>query len=519
KIKNYLNASICLNNLGISYYYLKNLDQAEKKLLQSINYIAEIMASLDIRLQVDLLSAQYSAYHLLIYLYLENNQPEQAIKVLEQNSAGYLRKKLQNVNHLQSSVPDIKAIQKQLDQNTALLYYVNLSHKILITHNQVKMVKNHLNKIPISLVISNHSDITQRGLKRKKNPEKELLKLQMSPTLTEMIFYLRNQILALEPTSELIQVSKELYKTLIADFQNHLKTIDRLIIIPGHTFAYLPFEALITEDNQYLVELYDIQYIQSFTIFDMLKSRDYSQFKRESMLAVGGTIFETWNKDISQINFDEMTYQQFINHNQVYQYLGYGQWPFLPGTQNEVYQLKKIYPKSWIISGDKANEGGIKSYSKKGLLKKYRFLHFATHGLVLPDFPELSSLVLSHNDNDQENGYLQVHEIAELKIQADCVTLSACETGLGKLYSGEGMLGLTQSFFIAGAAGLNVSLWPVADLSTMEYMTALYQLVEQKNLKIYQANSEIKRKFILGEIADGQFQHPYYWAPFVYYGK
>jgi CHAT domain-containing protein len=105
-------------------------------------------------------------------------------------------------------------------------------------------------------------------------------------------------------------------------------------------------------------------------------------------------------------------------------------------------------------------------------------------------------------------------EILELDIEADFVNLSACETGLGKLYGGEGVVGLTQSFLVAGANGLSVSLWQVADESTMDFMIGLYRSVQDEGMSYHRAMTDMKRQFLKGRYAD-----PYYWAPFVYYGR
>ena len=107
-----------------------------------------------------------------------------------------------------------------------------------------------------------------------------------------------------------------------------------------------------------------------------------------------------------------------------------------------------------------------------------------------------------------------IREIAELDIQADFVNLSACETGLGKIYGGEGVVGLTQSFLVAGANALSVSLWQVADESTMEFMVGMYRLVRDAGMRYDEAMTAMKRSFIKGKI----YSQPFYWAPFVYYG-
>jgi CHAT domain-containing protein len=190
-------------------------------------------------------------------------------------------------------------------------------------------------------------------------------------------------------------------------------------------------------------------------------------------------------------------------------------WENLPGTLEEVNEIGSMFPGSSIYSGEKVNESIIKQLSEQGELKQYEAIHFSTHGMSVPEYPELSALVLSQLVNDKEDGYLCMSEIATLDIEAEFVNLSACETGLGKIYTGEGVVGLTQSFLIAGANGLSVSLWKVADESTKEFMIGMYKKVKDEGFSYAEAIRQMKLEFIGG----GKYKNPFYWAPFVYYGR
>jgi CHAT domain-containing protein len=203
-----------------------------------------------------------------------------------------------------------------------------------------------------------------------------------------------------------------------------------------------------------------------------------------------------------------------------YASLDLSNWSNLPGTLSEVININKVVKNSKVITGKDVTEYQVKQLSKNGDLRNYKAIHFATHGLVVPEIPELSAIVLSQFKDEprNEDGYLRMGEISELNIRADFVNLSACETGLGKIYGGEGVVGFTHSFFIAGANGLSVSLWQVADISTSKFMVAVYGLVVKQDVEYIVAINEIKRHFIRGDFGDN-YRAPYYWAPFVYYGK
>jgi len=149
-------------------------------------------------------------------------------------------------------------------------------------------------------------------------------------------------------------------------------------------------------------------------------------------------------------------------------------------------------------------------------LRQYQIVHFATHALINPEHPELSGIVLSLVDKqgNPENGFLQLHDIYNLRLSADLVTLSACSTGLGKEVSGEGLVGLTRGFMYAGAKGVLASLWKVDDRATAELMQRYYRelLVERKS----PAGALRAAKVSLWR--QKRWQAPFYWAAFVFQG-
>jgi CHAT domain-containing protein len=150
-------------------------------------------------------------------------------------------------------------------------------------------------------------------------------------------------------------------------------------------------------------------------------------------------------------------------------------------------------------------------------LSQYRILHFATHGLLNNEHPELSGLVLSLVDGNGRavDGFLRLHEVFNLKLNADLVVLSACETGLGKEIKGEGVIGLTRGFMYAGAPRVVTSLWNVDDLATAELMKLFYRGMLKDGLRpaaaLRAAQDELSKQ--------KRWASPYFWAAFVLQGE
>jgi CHAT domain-containing protein len=149
-------------------------------------------------------------------------------------------------------------------------------------------------------------------------------------------------------------------------------------------------------------------------------------------------------------------------------------------------------------------------------LDRYGVLHFATHGLLDAARPQFSGLALSLGlGQERDDGFLQVDEVFNLRLGDPLVMLSACETGLGELKRGDGVSGLTRAFMYAGAPTVGVSLWSVSDKATAELMSGFYKRLLAGEGP---SASEALRASQLEMIAGGQFNSPFYWAPFVLVG-
>jgi len=187
----------------------------------------------------------------------------------------------------------------------------------------------------------------------------------------------------------------------------------------------------------------------------------------------------------------------------------------LPFTRQEAEQILALAPAG---AGMKALDfEASRATAASERLGQYRDIHFATHGLADSERPELSTIVLSLFDEQgkPQDGFLRAHEVFNLNLPAEMVVLSACETGLGRLTRGEGLVSLTRGFMYAGAARVVVSLWSVNDQATAELMTKFYRkiLIERElpAAALRAAQIEMWR--------DKRWEAPYYWAAFTLQGE
>jgi CHAT domain-containing protein len=151
-------------------------------------------------------------------------------------------------------------------------------------------------------------------------------------------------------------------------------------------------------------------------------------------------------------------------------------------------------------------------------IRNYNIIHFATHGFVNSESPELSGIQLAITNKSKDDGILYSGDIYNLKLNAELVVLSACETGLGKISKGEGIIGLSRAFLFSGASNLIVSLWKVSDFSTSELMIEFYKNILGKKDVNHSYSSDL-RSAKLKLIGNKEFAKPYYWSPFILLGN
>ena len=176
----------------------------------------------------------------------------------------------------------------------------------------------------------------------------------------------------------------------------------------------------------------------------------------------------------------------------------------LPGAAEEGRAVCQLLAGCQLLTADAATKSAILAQGGQ-----CDILHFATHGYADPDVPEFSGLLLAGSDG-RPYDVLTAEEVSMWPLRARLVTLSACQTGLGRNVQGEGVLGLTRSFILAGAQNVVCSLWAVSDESTRRLMEAFYTNLQTAD-SVEEALTQAQRLLLQEEAT----KHPFYWAAFV----
>ncbi|MGB3534031.1 MAG: CHAT domain-containing protein [Microcoleaceae cyanobacterium] len=381
--------------------------------------------------------------------------------------------------------------QQVLDENTVLLEYAigkKQSYLWIVTSNSIES-----HQLPEQEVIQNAVDSFRSAfiLPRKRVRRK----------LTEDT---GNQL------SQMILPNLEKYKD------------KRLLIVADGALQYIPFAALPVSGNLLLdqstvplIVKHEMVTAPSASVVNILRQNKDRNPAPKTLAVVADPVFgyndeRLQNHTLSSIppltpELEKSARESGVLFNR------------LPFTEQEAEQILALFPNSETTK--QFGFSARREFITNSALNQYRILHFATHGLLNSQTPELSGLVLSLVDETGQplNGFLRLYEIFNLQLSSDLGVLSACETGLGRQVQGEGLVGLTRGFMYAGIPRVVVSLWSVDDQATAELMVKFYRRMLNPNS--HNSPSQALRLAQIEMWQQQQWKSPYYWAGFTLQGE
>jgi len=345
--------------------------------------------------------------------------------------------------------------------------------------------------------------------------------------IEDKLIYFRNNLADVDkvtgipqtPIPQLKESARQLDETLMQPIRQLLGNTKTILLSPDAALNLIPFEALVDENNQYLVENYHITYLTSGRDLLRLKDKFASQ---QSPLIVADPFYGKAGEKVAltrSIDLSEFTF------------------PGLPGTEQEAKAIKNLLPQATVLTGSQATENAVKQ------VKKPNILHIATHGFFKPERnlgernsgernpgernsplqgernvvenPLLrSGLVLAGVTIGQsagDDGVLTALETTNLNlVGTKLVVLSACDTGKGDIKIGQGVYGLRRALVIAGSESQLISLWKVSDDATKDLMVAYYGRLQKG-----EGRSEALRQIQLEMLKGEKQKHPFYWASFI----
>lgn len=291
------------------------------------------------------------------------------------------------------------------------------------------------------------------------------------------------------------QEARQLHQAILQPIQE-VEHGRRLVAVRDGQLHLVPFDALLDAAGRFVVETHSVVYAPSATSFHLLMQEGRTAKARQSLLAVGGLPYS--RSGLLQVSLErEFRADRFAD---------------LPASGDEikVAQAALRPGNATLLTGREATESAFKRLD----LAQYRTIHLAVHGSASERNPQRAALVLLSDPAGGEDGFLQASEVVQLRLDADLVVLSACETAVGPLQGQEGIATLSRAFLLAGARAVVSTLWPVSDSFSLFLMKRFYAHLaagQPASAALTMAKRDVLRQF-------GDKVVPYQWAGFALEG-
>ena len=345
------------------------------------------------------------------------------------------------------------------------------------------------------------------------------------------------------------ELSAELSQNLIPTIETYANGSSHWIISPDSELNLVPFETLIYHDK-ILIESVDVSYVPSLAVLNLMHKRAIKNAylgQSKDLFAMGDAVYEDNDlenpndsvlpdflanlldkiKVFFAISDDDLSVSrgsqlEFFNKlrssSDEVPDITHLHWNNLPGTARELEKVSTLFDGDGkdIFRKEQVTEKNLQELNGSGELSKYKYILFATHGLFVPDMPEISSIVLSQKFNDEAtDGYVTVGEWMGYDLRSNLVYLSACESGLGGYQAGEGIVGIPYALTVAGNKDTVMSLWKVDDEATAEFTSAVFEKLRKGKSEVVALN-DTKREFLKNN--NPKYRSSSVWAAFLLYG-
>ena len=319
--------------------------------------------------------------------------------------------------------------------------------------------------------------------------------------------------------AEYQKAARNLSQVLLAPAAAELKQ-KRLLIVSDGVLQFIPFAGLpdpVATDGRPLIVDHEIVTSPSASVVALLRQDTNRKPAAKALAVLADPVF---SNDDARVSAARMAHSVPADKNTGVDVLrsasesGLGTLRRLRFSRQEADEIARLVDQSKLEAVDFAASRKLATSAELG---DYRVIHFATHGLINNEHPELSGIVLSLIDEkgQPQNGFLRLYDLYNLKLSADLVVLSACQTALGKEIKGEGLVGLTRGFMYAGAPRVVASLWQIDDRASAEFMKRFYQGMLSQKLRPAAA----LRAAQVSMQKDKRWNQPHYWAAFTLQGE
>ncbi|MBN1496548.1 MAG: tetratricopeptide repeat protein [Spirochaetes bacterium] len=535
-----------LKNSGIAFYYKKEYTRA-------VEYLLKAYASLDgVKVQTERLfhEAVNDIYRWLVAAYVTTGNIEAAYETKERfnlEKSYYARNTDEHYKGI--SVPGGGKLKKDVPKNVAVVIFANMEWddpRVIVISSDASAGYILDKAALVKAVYNERGSEIERFMSQKKGDiifntrpgsRRDHYYAEFEKIMNYYRFLLGKKYISKDEYETLNFLGKQLYEFLFRDVERDMAQKSAIIIQPEGALTTVPVESFVMRDGRFMVEKYDIQYAISQTLKDRVDKRNNTAGRRSIALMKeiipphppAGKKIESARHFDHILAVAEKKLRAEEDIREVYGYFGTDNFCTASSGVSEMKVLGAFEKNSDIYTGEGVSEAAIKRLSGSGLLAQYRIIHFSGCGIIIPEAPLLSALVVSSGTTDRrDNGLLDTRELGALKIDADLVHIDELKMNPAGFSRGEGIWNLCGPLIDSGARGISVALWDVDNKARLFFISRVYELILQKNMPAGKAISEVKRGFIRGSFNTGDgtategpedYSNPYFWGSCIYYGK